>query len=296
MQITGSHSPTCPRGYDLPGSAVRPARGLSGLAAPRQLLAQPRGRTGPGRPARSPAVRWPRGSTGARVAHANPGHFGSGRAILHPDALIDDTTISPRPAGQAQDLQAGTCLHSPTLRMEGQITANGCTGPQPLVRLGRQGKDPVSDACACIRGATMRWLPACIATRLQDPSGRLSPPPTRSNPHGWRDRAACLDEGPLAVLPDRDTGPAIQQIEDAKAVCRRCEVVDTCLKWAIRSGQDAGLGGLSKTSARAQAPQRPCPPRRLIPHSPTVGPSGSARSVSTPLLRRGSARPGRGRP
>ena len=41
--------------------------------------------------------------------------------------------------GQAHDLQAGTCLHSPTLRMDGQITANGCTGPQPLVCLGRQG-------------------------------------------------------------------------------------------------------------------------------------------------------------
>ena len=46
--------------------------------------------------------------------------------------------------------------------------------------------------------------------------------------------------------------PAIAQIEEAKAVCRRCEVIDTCLKWAIESGQDAGVwGGMSEDERRA---------------------------------------------
>ena len=57
----------------------------------------------------------------------------------------------------------------------------------------------------------------------------------------WRDRAACLEEDPELFFPIGNTGPAIQQIEDAKAVCRRCEVIDTCLKWALESGQDAGV-------------------------------------------------------
>ena len=40
----------------------------------------------------------------------------------------------------------------------------------------------------------------------------------------WRHRAACLDEDPELFFPIGNTGPAILQIEEAKAVCRRCEV------------------------------------------------------------------------
>src|SRR5215207_8578167 len=68
----------------------------------------------------------------------------------------------------------------------------------------------------------------------------------------WRDRAACLDEDPELFFPIGNTGPAILQIEEAKAVCRRCDVVETCLRWAIDSGQDAGVwGGLSEDERRA---------------------------------------------
>ena len=78
----------------------------------------------------------------------------------------------------------------------------------------------------------------------------------------WRDRAACLDEDPELFFPIGNTGPALLQIEEAKAVCRRCEVIDTCLKWAIESGQDAGVWGgtLRGRASRAQAPQRSRPP------------------------------------
>ena len=68
----------------------------------------------------------------------------------------------------------------------------------------------------------------------------------------WRNRAACLDEDPELFFPIGNTGPALLQIEEAKAVCRRCEVIETCLKWAIDSGQDAGVwGGLSEDERRA---------------------------------------------
>ena len=68
----------------------------------------------------------------------------------------------------------------------------------------------------------------------------------------WRHRAACLDEDPELFFPIGNTGPALQQIDEAKAVCRRCPVVDTCLKWALESGQDAGVwGGLSEDERRA---------------------------------------------
>lgn len=68
----------------------------------------------------------------------------------------------------------------------------------------------------------------------------------------WRDRAACLDEDPELFFPVGNTGPALDQIEQAKLVCDRCEVVRACLKWAVDSGQDAGVwGGLSADERRA---------------------------------------------
>ena len=63
----------------------------------------------------------------------------------------------------------------------------------------------------------------------------------------WRDRAACLGQDPELFFPDGNSGPALLQTEEAKAVCRRCEVAETCLKWALESGQEAGVwGGLSE--------------------------------------------------
>ena len=68
----------------------------------------------------------------------------------------------------------------------------------------------------------------------------------------WRDRAACLEADPELFFPIGNTGPAILQIEEAKAVCRTCPVIDTCLKWAHETGQDAGVwGGLSEDERRA---------------------------------------------
>ena len=68
----------------------------------------------------------------------------------------------------------------------------------------------------------------------------------------WRDRAACLEEDPELFFPIGNTGPALLQIEQAKTVCRRCDVRDTCLQWALETGQDAGVwGGLSEDERRA---------------------------------------------
>jgi WhiB family redox-sensing transcriptional regulator len=68
----------------------------------------------------------------------------------------------------------------------------------------------------------------------------------------WRHRASCLDEDPELFFPIGNTGPALQQIDLAKAVCQRCEVTETCLAWAIETGQDAGVwGGMSEDERRA---------------------------------------------
>jgi WhiB family transcriptional regulator, redox-sensing transcriptional regulator len=68
----------------------------------------------------------------------------------------------------------------------------------------------------------------------------------------WRHRAACRDEDPELFFPIGSTGPALVQIEDAKAVCRRCDVAEACLQWALEFGEDAGVwGGMSEDERRA---------------------------------------------
>ncbi len=71
-------------------------------------------------------------------------------------------------------------------------------------------------------------------------------------PTNWRSRSACLDESPELFFPIGNTGLTLLQIEEAKAVYRRCEVVEACLNWAIEYGQDSGVwGGLSEDERRA---------------------------------------------
>jgi WhiB family redox-sensing transcriptional regulator len=67
----------------------------------------------------------------------------------------------------------------------------------------------------------------------------------------WRHQAPCLDEDPELFFPIGSTGPAITQIEDAKKVCRRCDVREQCLVWALETGQDHGIwGGLTEDERR----------------------------------------------
>lgn len=67
----------------------------------------------------------------------------------------------------------------------------------------------------------------------------------------WRHEAACRDEDPELFFPIGDTGPALMQIEEAKRVCRGCSVVDSCLQWALDTGQESGVwGGMSETDRR----------------------------------------------
>jgi WhiB family transcriptional regulator, redox-sensing transcriptional regulator len=68
----------------------------------------------------------------------------------------------------------------------------------------------------------------------------------------WRNRSACRDENPELFFPIGSSLAAHRQIEWAKNVCHRCEVVEACLSWAMESGQDAGVsGGMSEDERHA---------------------------------------------
>jgi WhiB family redox-sensing transcriptional regulator len=75
---------------------------------------------------------------------------------------------------------------------------------------------------------------------------------TRSTTMDWRDKSACLTVDPELFFPVGNTGPAVEQIEKAKAVCARCTVTEVCLQYALETGQDSGVwGGLSEDERRA---------------------------------------------
>ncbi|MFJ3673687.1 WhiB family transcriptional regulator [Streptomyces sp. NPDC090106] len=67
----------------------------------------------------------------------------------------------------------------------------------------------------------------------------------------WRDRAACKEEDPDLFFPIGNSGPALLQIQEAKAVCRRCPVLERCASWALESGEVHGVwGGMSENERR----------------------------------------------
>jgi WhiB family redox-sensing transcriptional regulator len=84
----------------------------------------------------------------------------------------------------------------------------------------------------------------------------------------WRDRAACLGVDPELFFPIGNTGPALLQIEEAKAVCRRCAVVEPCLSWAMESRQQDGVWGGLSADERGAVKRRNARARRADPTAP----------------------------
>ncbi|MGW7367981.1 WhiB family transcriptional regulator [Streptomyces sp. NPDC054841] len=67
-----------------------------------------------------------------------------------------------------------------------------------------------------------------------------------------RPRPACADEDPELFFPIGNTGPALLQIEEAKAFCRRCPLIESCLQGTLERGDNFGVwGGLSEDERRA---------------------------------------------
>lgn len=119
-----------------------------------------------------------------------------------------------------------------------------------------------------LKSAAVVWADLCDMLGLNDPAAEPDPepapepePPKAEEPpvrktapfddRGWRQHAACRDEDPELFHPIGNTGPALLQIEQAKAVCRRCSVKDRCLAWALESAEFGVFGGMSEDERRA---------------------------------------------
>ena len=67
----------------------------------------------------------------------------------------------------------------------------------------------------------------------------------------WRDNSACRDTDPDLFFPIGTTGPAVDQIDSAKAVCVECDARTACLAFALATNQESGIwGGTSEEERR----------------------------------------------
>ena len=71
------------------------------------------------------------------------------------------------------------------------------------------------------------------------------------NTEDWRQKASCRAVDPDLFFPIGTTGLALDQIEQAKAVCRSCEAQAPCLEFALSTNQESGVwGGTSEEERR----------------------------------------------
>jgi WhiB family redox-sensing transcriptional regulator len=72
----------------------------------------------------------------------------------------------------------------------------------------------------------------------------------------WRKQAACRHEDPELFFPIGSGESAIRQTAAAKTVCGRCEVVSSCLSWALENGPMSGIWGGTTEEERAMSRRR----------------------------------------
>jgi len=73
----------------------------------------------------------------------------------------------------------------------------------------------------------------------------------------WRESAACRSLDTDLFFPIGKTGPAVAEIQRAKAVCASCPVRQPCLAFALDTHQGYGIwGGYDEDERRVMLRQR----------------------------------------
>jgi len=82
-------------------------------------------------------------------------------------------------------------------------------------------------------------------------------PPVMSGPRpvGWMSYGACREADPELFFPITAAGPATQQVEAAKAICRPCAVRANCLSYA-QAARAEGIWGGTTLEERLAAQSR----------------------------------------
>jgi WhiB family transcriptional regulator, redox-sensing transcriptional regulator len=87
----------------------------------------------------------------------------------------------------------------------------------------------------------------------------------------WMPLGACQGEDPELFFPIAVRGPALRQINAARAVCRGCAVAVMCLTYALETGQ-AGIWGGTTWEERRVMPKPHRVPASDRHASPAFGP------------------------
>lgn len=66
----------------------------------------------------------------------------------------------------------------------------------------------------------------------------------------WHDHAACRDADPDIFFPIGESGPALDQIDEAKRICRTCPAQAPCLAWALEHQITDGIWGSNTAEER----------------------------------------------
>ncbi|MGH4031764.1 WhiB family transcriptional regulator [Actinomycetota bacterium Odt1-20B] len=70
----------------------------------------------------------------------------------------------------------------------------------------------------------------------------------------WRSRGACAAADPEIFFPAGSSSAVVVQTDRAKRICESCDVVETCLWWAMVTAQPHGIwGGLTERERREMA-------------------------------------------
>jgi WhiB family transcriptional regulator, redox-sensing transcriptional regulator len=79
----------------------------------------------------------------------------------------------------------------------------------------------------------------------------VTPGPAAEEDHAWRNAAACQTEDPELFFPEGESERYRLQIAAALSVCATCEVVESCLSYALATEQHSGIwGGTTATQRR----------------------------------------------
>jgi WhiB family transcriptional regulator, redox-sensing transcriptional regulator len=69
--------------------------------------------------------------------------------------------------------------------------------------------------------------------------------------NGWMSQGACRGEDPGLFFPVAEIGPSLREVEQARAVCRRCPVLAACLRYALDTRQEGIWGATTDGERRA---------------------------------------------
>jgi WhiB family transcriptional regulator, redox-sensing transcriptional regulator len=85
----------------------------------------------------------------------------------------------------------------------------------------------------------------------------------------WMSSGACRSEDTRLFFPLTESGPSLRQIERARAICRHCPVLTTCLRYAMDTGQHGIWGATTDDERRAmQQAARRNATRRVMSGAP----------------------------